>query len=155
MIITWKYGSAPYLDTGEQIYNQMMTSYNAGADYIVLFNYPTLEGNDYGVLNDEHFIALERFWNDVAKLGKANTLNGIGVAEVALVLPKNYGWGMRRPDDLIWGFWGPDQKTLPIATLMGKLLAQYGTNMDIIYDDPAYPVAKGGYKKIYYWNSTI
>jgi hypothetical protein len=38
---------------------------------------------------------------------------------------------------------------------MSKLLARYGTNMDIIYDDPAYPVAKGGYQKIYYWNDTI
>jgi len=27
--------------------------------------------------------------------------------------------------------------------------------MDIIYEDTAYPVAKGGYQKIYYWNSTI
>ena len=39
-IITWKYTQPPYLDTGENIYNQMVTSYNAGAKYITIFNYP-------------------------------------------------------------------------------------------------------------------
>lgn len=153
-IITWKYGPPHYLDTGDQIYNQMMTAYQAGANYIVLFNYPIVDGNEYGVMEDEHFLALERFWNDAAKLRRTNTNDANG-AEVAMVLPRNYGWGMRRPDDTIWGFYGTDEKTIPIATLMSKLLARYGTNMDIIYDDPAYPVAKGGYRKIYYWNDTI
>ncbi len=151
VIITWKYDFAPYLDAGDQIYNQMMTSYYAGADYVVLFNYPILEGNDYGLITDEHFIALERFWNDASKMEKTNT----NEAEVAMVLPRNYGWGMRRPYDKIWGFYGPDDKTLLIATLMSKLLARYGTNMDIIYHDLVYPVGKGGYQKIYYWNDTI
>jgi hypothetical protein len=154
VIITWKYDFAPYLDVGDQIYNQMMTSYHAGADYVVLFNYPILEGNDYGLMTDEHFIALERFWNDASKTEKTNTNDANG-AEAAMVLPRNYGWGMRRPDDTIWGFYGTDEKTIPIATLMSKLLARYGTNMDIIYDDPAYPATKGGYQKIYYWNDTI
>lgn len=148
VIITWKYGSAPYLDTGDQIYNQMMTSYQAGADYVVLFNWPILDGNDYGLMTGEHFLALERFWNDVTKTRRTDS------AEAVLVLPRNYGWGMRRPDDLIWGFYGPDEKTLPIATLMSKLLAKYGVRLDIIYEDAAYPVAKGGYTRIYYWNST-
>jgi hypothetical protein len=153
-IITWKYGPPHYLDTGDQIYNQMMTAYQAGANYIVLFNYPILDDHEYGVMENEHFLALERFWNDAAKLRRTNT-NGENGVEAAMVLPRNYGWGMRRPDDTIWGFYGTDEKTIPIATLMSKLLARYGTNMDIIYDDPAYPVAKGGYRKIYYWNDTI
>jgi hypothetical protein len=153
-IITWKYSEWPYLDKWDQIYNQMMTAYKAGANYIVLFNYPILDGKEYGVMEDEHFLALERFWNDAAKLRRTNT-NGANGVEAAMVLPRNYGWGMRRPDDTIWGFYGTDEKTIPIATLMSKLLARYGTNMDIIYEDAVYPVAKGGYQKIYYWNDTI
>jgi hypothetical protein len=153
-IITWKYREWPYLDEGDQIYNQMMTAYKAGANYIVLFNYPILDDHEYGVMEPEHFLALERFWNDATKLRRTNT-NGANGVEAAMVLPRNYGWGMRRPDDTIWGFYGTDEKTIPIATLMSKLLAQYGTNMDIIYEDAAYPVAKGGYQKIYYWNDTI
>ena len=39
-IITWKYNQPPYLDSGEAIYQQMLTSYRAGAKYITIFNYP-------------------------------------------------------------------------------------------------------------------
>jgi hypothetical protein len=38
-IITWKYDEPPYLDSGEEIYNQMVQSYQAGARYIMIFNY--------------------------------------------------------------------------------------------------------------------
>jgi hypothetical protein len=87
VIITWKYGSAPYLDNGDQIYNQMMTAYRAGADYIVMFNYPILEGNDYGLMDDEHFFALERFWNDATGKKKGTAADDKMAAKAVLVLP--------------------------------------------------------------------
>ncbi|MCL4429258.1 MAG: hypothetical protein M1167_00755 [Chloroflexi bacterium] len=37
-MITWKYDTPPYLDTGPEIYKQMQMAYTAGADYIVVFN---------------------------------------------------------------------------------------------------------------------
>jgi uncharacterized protein YndB with AHSA1/START domain len=65
-IITWKYTEPPYLDSGANIYNQMVTAYNAGAKYITIFNYPyNNTDNIYGTLTDEHFRALERFWNNI------------------------------------------------------------------------------------------
>jgi hypothetical protein len=151
-IITWKYTEAPYLDTGDNIYSQMIDSYEAGADYIVIFNYPYLEGNDYGVMTDAHFNALERFWNNITE---NNSLPNLSGPEAALVLPRYYGSAMRRPDDTIWGFWGPDEKSQPIANIANKLLAQYGLSLDIVYDDPAYPISRVNYKTIYYWNSTL
>jgi hypothetical protein len=153
-IITWKYGSDPYLDTGDQMYNQMLTAYQAGAKYIIVFNYPMMADNDYGALTDEHFIAIERFWNDITNQEKTKTMADLSKPEAALVLPKNYGWGMRHHTDVIWGFWGPDDKTLQVGTVMGKLLALYGVRMDVVYDDPACPVSTGGYTKIYYWNDS-
>ena len=36
-IITWKYTEPPYLASGEEIYNQMCTAYEAGAEYVVIF----------------------------------------------------------------------------------------------------------------------
>ena len=152
VIITWKYTEAPYLDTGDNIHSQMVDAYEAGADYIVIFNFPKLEGNDYGVMTDEHFNALERFWNNIIETGSRADFSG---PEAALVLPRYYGSGMRRPDDTIWGFWGPDEKSQPIAKIMDKLLTQYGLGLDIVYDDPAYPISKVNYNSIYYWNSTI
>ena len=81
-------------------------------------------------------------------------LTDAGKAEVALVLPRNYGWGMRHSEDWIWGFWGPDEKSPQIWEISRKLLSQYGTRLDIVYDDPAFPV-EGKYPLIYYWSQTI
>ncbi len=159
-IITWKYRQAPYLDSGDEIYNQMIMSYQAGAKYIILFNYPIL--NNYGVMKSEHFIAMKRFWNDITHKSFAD----LSQPEAALVLPNNYGWGMRLPTDAdwgsrfmrldnIWGFWQPDDKAPIIGNAMSKLLAQYGASLDIVYEDPAYPVSKVGYETVYYWNQTI
>ena len=152
VMVTWKYNEPPYLDSGEAIYGQMLEAYEAGARYIVVFNYPDLDGMNYGVLRDEHFEALEKFWNEVVK----NPGVGVGStkAEAVLVLPKNYGWGMRRPDDRIWGFWGPDEKSLQIWELSRKLISSYGFRLDIVYDDLAFPFA-GEYSKVYYWNSSV
>jgi glutamine cyclotransferase len=153
-IITWKYGDYPYLDDGDQMYNQMLIAYQAGAKYIVVFDYPMIPGNPYGALYDQHFIAIERFWNDITNQEKTSAMPDLSQPEAAMVLPRNYGWGMRNPYDLIWGFWGPDDKSLQVGTVMGKLLAQYGVCLDIVYDDAAYPVSEGDYANVYYWNDS-
>ena len=150
VIITWKYTQPPYLDTGANIYNQMETAYNAGAKYITIFDYPyNLTNNLYGTLTDEHFQALEQFWTFVISQAP-NSVH----AQAALVLPKDYGFGMRSPTDKIWGFWGPDDKSALIWNITQTLLSQYGLRLDIIYDDPAFPI-QGNYSKVYYWNQTI
>jgi hypothetical protein len=149
-IITWTYNSPPYLDSGDQIYNQMLTSYEAGAKYIVIFNYPYTNESNYGTMTNDQFIALQRFWNDIHQKEFPDLSSPIA----ALVLPQNYGWGMRDPNDTIWGFWPPDSKTIQVATAMSTLLSQYGVSLDIVYYDPQYPVANLGYQHVYYWNQT-
>ena len=103
VIVTWKYSEAPYLDSPSNIYNQMVTSYNAGAKYIIIFNYSNgTQIDPYGgAMTDAHFQALQNFWNNVVTKSQPNTVH----AEAALVLPKDYGFGLRRVDDRIWGFW--------------------------------------------------
>jgi hypothetical protein len=150
-IITWKYDKEPYLDSGEEIYKQMLTAYHAGAEYAVIFNYPQIEGNPYGILEDEHFEALEKLWREIEQNPRKT---GETQAEAAFVLPKNYGWGMRHIEDWIWGFWGPDEKSQQIWEISRKLLEQYGASLDIVYDDPEFPVTDK-YQLIYYWNQTI
>src|SRR3990170_1894804 len=151
-IITWKYNSTPYLDSGMEIYRQMVASYRAGASYIMVFNYPELEGNPYGVMQDEHFLALEEFWRNFVSPNPR--FPDLTMAEAALVLPRNYGWGMRKPDDRIWGIWGPDDKSPQIWEISRRLISKYGLLLDIVYDDPAFPVS-GKYNRIYYWNDTV
>ena len=150
-IITWKYNATPYLDSGAEVYKQLVASYRAGAKYTLIFNYPLLEGNAYGVMRDEHFLALEEFWkNFMSPEPKSPDLSG---PEAVLVLPRNYGWGMRNPDDGIWGIWGPDGKSPQVWRITQSLLGKYGLQLDIVYDDPAFAVT-GKYNQIYYWNYT-
>lgn len=149
-IITWKYMQPPYLDTGKNIYNQMVAAYNAGAKYITIFDYPYNSTNPYGILTDDHFQELQQFWDQVVTKSAPNTVH----AQAALVLPNDYGWGMRSPTDKIWGFWGPDNKSPLIWNNTQTLLNKYGLRLDIVYDDSAFPI-QGNYSKIYYWNQTI
>jgi len=147
--ITWKYDALPYLDSGKEIYIQMVAAYEAGARYITIFNYPQLADNPYGVMKDEHFEALKQFWNDAVN---HKIRHDSITAQAALLLPTNYGWGMRKPDDRIWGYWGPDEKSPQIWDQNNKLLSQYGLSLDIIYDDSNFSMA-GKYSQIYWWNS--
>jgi len=148
-ILTWKYTHAPYLTDGAEMFDQMKASYEAGAEYVVVFNYAKDMSGPYGILQEEHFQALERFWDEVVQ--NPNVSHGGIKAEAVLVLPNDYGWGMRRPDDTIWGMWNPNSTSTQIWNQLQQKLDQYGLKLDIVYDDPAYPVA-GRYANIYYWN---
>jgi hypothetical protein len=152
-IITWKYTETEgqYLASGAEVYDQMRMAYECGAEYVVIFNYAPNMTGPYGTLQPEHFDALERFWNDVMQ--NPAVVHGGIKADSVLVLPRNYGWGMRRPDDTIWGLWGPDEKSPQVWAQLHSTLSEHGLRLDIVYDNPAYPVA-GKYRQIYYWNQT-
>ena len=151
-IITWKYTHAPhYLTDGNEMFEQMKASYAAGAEYVVVFNYAEDMSGPYGTLQDQHFQALARFWNEVVH--NSTVVHGGVKAEAALVLPKDYGWGMRNPNDTIWGLWKTDGTSQQIWNQLQGKLAQYGSKLDIVYDDPAYPPV-GKYSQISYWNQS-
>ncbi len=134
--------------TGPEMLQDMKTAYQAGAKYVIIFDYP-YEGT-YGILEDEHFDAMETFWN----LAHSGSLEKVE-AEVAFVLPKDYGWGMRTLEDRIWlPDWGPDSRSTLIWDNLNKLIDRYGLRLDIIYDDPSFDFAEK-YSEIYYWNSQI
>ncbi len=150
-IITWKYNQPPYLPNGDEMFEQMRTSYECGANYVLIFNYADHMDGPYGTLQDEHFQALRRFWNDV--VSNSSVVNGGIKAEAALVLPKDYGWGMRHANDTIWGLWDADNTSSQIWTQIQNKLETYGSKLDIVYEDPAYP-ASGKYSQVFYWNQS-
>jgi hypothetical protein len=147
-ILTWKYDQPPYLTNGEEMFEQMKTSYQTGAEYILIFNYSEDPTNP-NTLQEEHHQALERFWNEVVQNPKIK--HGSIKAEAVLVLPQDYGWGMRHPNDNVWGIWQADDTSQQIWNQVQSKMEQYGLKLDIIFEDPDYPV-EGKYSKIYYWN---
>jgi hypothetical protein len=146
-IVTWTYDNPPYLESGAKLYQDMLTAYENGAKYIIVFNYPQI--NDYGILTEEHFEALEKFWNKIQASPYQNPI----LADTVLVLPRNYGWGMRTPDDTIWGLWSADEKAAQVWNATRTLLDCYGSRLDIVYDDIEFSLTDK-YSKIYYWNDT-
>lgn len=150
-IITWTYTQQPYLTSGEEMYDQMRLSYESGAEYVVVFNYAGDMNGAYGTLQDEHFQALERFWNEIVQ--NPNVVHGGVKAEAALVLPKDFGWGMRSPTDTIWGLWNANSTAQQTWAQVQNKLAQYGSRLDIVYEDSTYTAA-GKYSRIFYWNQT-
>jgi hypothetical protein len=150
-IITWTYDNPPYLSSGPEILEDMLTAYETGAKYVIIFNYPTYpEDNPYGILSEEHFAAMQQFWTYIHQhpedYGKAK-------GQVAFVLPKDYGWGMRRPDCSIWGLWPADDLSSVIWDKMNRLIERYGLQLDIVYDDPRFSFNE--YSEVYYWDSLI
>lgn len=147
-IITWTYDEPPYLESGPEIFKDMILAYEANAKFIVLFNFPMYpESNPFGILLEEHFIAMEDFWKYIQEHSGDY---GKNQGRTAFVLPKDYGWGMRYPEDKIWGLWEADSLSLLIWEKMNKLLEQYNTKLDIVYDDPDINLEE--YSKVIYWN---
>ena len=155
-IITWTYQHPPYIGNGTEILEDMKTAYRAGAKYLIVFNYPTHPlDNPYGILTDEHghFDAMETFWETIHS-PQQGSLEKVK-AEAAFVLPKDYGWGMRRLDDNIWfPEWGSDNKSPLIWENMNKLIERYGLKLDIIYDDPRFGFEEK-YPNIHFWSDQI
>jgi hypothetical protein len=153
-IITWTYQKPPYLGNGTEILEDMKTAYRAGAKYLIVFNYPTYPSDNlYGILTDDHFDAMESFW-EMTHSPQQSSLEKVD-AEAAFVLPKDYGWGMRRVDDNIWfPEWGSDSRSPLIWENMNKLIERHGLKLDIIYDDPSFGFEEK-YSNIYFWSDQI
>jgi len=96
------------------------------AKYLIVFNYPKIKDNPCGILTEEHFTAMKKFWNEIHSYPRS--IFGKVESQVAFVLPKDYGWRMRNPNDKIWGFWPPDNLFPLIWDKMMKLVKTYGPN---------------------------
>ncbi len=146
-IITWTYRQPPYIESREELYNDMILAYNNGAKYILVFNFPTNQ-TKYGLLKPEHLDEMQNFWNYIQNNDRPEQNT-----EVAYALPKDYGFGFRAANDSIWGLWGPDELSPKIWNDANDLLEIYNSKLDIIYET-ASPPTFGKYKKIVFWNGT-
>ena len=150
-IVTWEYTDVPYIESGQDLYDDMILAYKNGAKYVVVFDYPRT--GQYGILNQDHFEALEDFWNYVHINPQEY---GIIKGELAYVLPKDYGFGFRNPRDKIWGLWETDDLSQKVWDDVNTLLEQYGSSLDIVYDEPeVMENVKNQYDKLFFWNETI
>jgi hypothetical protein len=149
VMMTWTYDNAPYIESGPELYNDMILAYQNGAKYILVFNYPKNNAT-CGILQAEHLEALKQFWQYI----KNNRRTSDTISKrVAYVLPKDYGYGFRGPNDRIWGLWEADNRSSNIWNDLSTLVEQYKPRMDIIYEDDL-QLNISMYSKFIFWNGT-
>ena len=150
-IVTWEYTDEPYIESKEELYDDMVLAYKNGAKYVVVFDYPKIE--PYGILTDDHFDALKEFWSYI----HSNTQeHGVIKGEAAYVLPQDYGFGFRSAEDKIWGLWQADDLSEKVWDDANELIDQYGSRLDIVYSDPEVMDAiERRYEKLFFWDETI
>jgi hypothetical protein len=149
VIITWTYTEPPYIESGVELYNDLVLAYENGAKYIVVFD--SNENYTQGILMEEHLAALKQFWEYMQNNPRESSVTS---DRVAYVLPKDYGYGFRGPNDRIWGLWEADNLALQICEKLGNFMEEYGPRLDIIYDEGLEPGNTYGYSKLFFWNSS-
>lgn len=150
VIITWTYYDPPYIESGQELYSDLVLAYQSGAKYVVVLNYPKV--STYGILEEEHLEALKNFWHYINRNPRISDATD---SRVAYVLPKDYGYGFRGPDDKIWGLWEDDELSDQIWNDANALLEDYGFGLDIIYKDGEEHNSTVRYRKLIFWNGTI
>jgi hypothetical protein len=99
----------------------------------------------------EHLDALKHFWQYTQQHPRtANLVN----ERTAYILPKDYAYGFRGPNDKIWGLWEADSLSAPMSIELGSLLQQYDSKLDIVYQDALGLSNAQEYKSVVYWNSS-
>jgi hypothetical protein len=150
VIIAWTYTDPPYIESGKELYADLILAFENGAKYIVVLD--TNRNYTQGILEKEHLGALKQFWHYIQENPRQSGPVGDGVA---YVLPKDYGYGFRGPNDKIWGLWEADSLSDGLCRAINNLLEDYGTKLDIIYDDGLQPGSMYGYSKLIFRGSPI
>jgi len=139
------------LEDGTQLYSDMVLAWQSGARYIVVFDGNSTPSGQYGVLMQEHLDAMKKFWDKTNGGQRCDEFP----ADVAYVLPADYGYGFRGPQDNIWGLWPSDSFSTKIWNDTSTLLTKYAGKIDIVYEEKTHnaPVDLP-YRTLIFWNGT-
>ena len=106
----------------------------------------------FGILEEEHLEALKSFWQYVNR--NPRIVDAMD-SRVAYVLPEDYGYGFRGPDDKTWGLREDDPLSDQIWKDASTLSEDCGLQLDIIYEDGVEHNSTSRYSKLVFWNGTV
>jgi hypothetical protein len=103
------------------------------------------------ILTEEHLDVMNQFWEDTKTDPRKNRFS----ADVAYVLPTDFGYGFRGPEDNIWGLWLANVTSRTIWNQTNRLLERQGMNLDIVYETKIDVVPFTlPYETLVFWNQT-
>jgi hypothetical protein len=150
VMITHSFTHFPYLESGPDLYKDMIFAYENGAKYIIIFDSDPNWTRD--ILQPDQIAAMQQFWQYTKN--HPRSISPVSDRS-AYVLPQDYAYGFRSPtEDRIWGLWSNDSLTLAVSMSMASLFQIFGTNLDVIYPNNLHPPESLGYKMVVYWNDT-
>ena len=156
VIITWSHEPDLFVENPDQLYSDMVLAYQNGAKYIIVFNSPEdfdTPDQAIGTLTPEHFEKMKQFWTYAHREPAVEQYP----ANTAYVLPRDYGYGFRGPDDKIWGKWEAEFNLFPeIWADVQDLLEMHVLSLDIIYETRiASQSINLPYRRLIFWNGTV
>jgi hypothetical protein len=149
IMITNAYTQPAHMESGPDLYKDMLLAYENGAKYIIVFD--SDENWTQNVLQQDHLDAMKQFWLYVQT--HPRTISSVSDRS-AYVLPEDYAYGFRGPLDRIWGLWPNDSLTLDVSMSMATLFQIFGNNLDIVYPDGPRTIESIGYRNVVYWNDS-
>jgi hypothetical protein len=142
------------LENASELYNDMMLSWQNNAKYIIVFDSPgnfTTQLTPAGILTTDHLAAMKNFWNYALNHPQPAPKQ----VKTAYVLPTDYGYGFRGPDDNLWGLWPADNLSAKVWNEANSLISTYGTKLDIVYENRTDSIQVSlPYQTLIYWNGT-
>jgi hypothetical protein len=162
IMVTTRFDNGQVLESGPELYDDLVLGYNSGAKYAVVFDYAltvlpsaqqmvAYQPHEYGILQNEHFEALKNFG---VYIQQNPSKHGNLKADVALVVPQDFGFGFRNAEDSVWGVFKGDALSQTVWSDANRYVNQYGDRLDIVYDDPQFMSAmKTHYATIIQWSS--
>ena len=145
VMITTRFYDGRILESGPELFSDLVLGYDSGAKYAVVFDYALTvsdssqemvpyQPTEYGILQEEHFEALKNFWTYVQQNPDKHSSE---VADVALAVPQYLGFGFRNAGDTVWGGNG-DATSQAVWVNANQYINQYGDRVDIVYSDPEF-----------------
>jgi hypothetical protein len=108
-MVTARFDNGQILESGPEIYDDLVLGYDSVAKYAVVFDYALTvspsgremvpyQPYEYGILQEEHFAVLRDFWTYIQQ---NPSKHGSLQADIALVVPQDFGFGFRNAQDTI------------------------------------------------------
>ncbi len=156
VMITWSSTKYPYMENSTDLYNDMVLAYQNDAKYIVVFD--TNANWTQNVLDSKQLDAMKLFW----QYAQANPRTVRQPSDRSVyVLPQDFGFGFRSPNDTIFGLWNANWNGTASLTFVADIsmcvvsfLQMLGSKLDIVYPVTNGTVESVGYKNVIYWNDT-